>query len=410
MAYVLVSVNEKEDRYETSLWTVGTSGSAASRRLTAGPRDSAPRWSPDGRTLAFLRAPGEKDRPQIYYLPLSGGEARKLTDLPKGAGAPHWSPDGKTIAFTSTTSDEDLAEKKAGPKTPGDREEEGARRAKQAARRHAGGVPVQQPGSRRPGAPLAHLDRAVRRERHHAGRGEAADVGSLRRGGPRLEPRRFPHPLHVGPRRRARRRQPGRKPLLRSGRRGRHPSGGRHRRPDQRRGAVTRRQALRLHRLREPGGAPVAHAVGPLHLRGREGGEPDSRLRLRDGEQPRRRPAPARAAPRARPSGPATAAPSSSSRRRRDARTSSRSTSPRGRSSRSRRATTTCSVTQRTPDASKLAVAIGNASEIGKNRPPRRGHPGSSHAADARERGALWRSWTCRSPRRSGTTASTGRR
>ena len=118
VAYVLVTVNEKEDRYETSLWTVGTSGSAAPRRLTAGPRDSAPRWSPDGRTLAFVRAPGEKDRPQIHFLPLSGGEARKLTDLPKGAGAPNWSPDGKTIAFTSTTSDEDLTEKKAGPKSP----------------------------------------------------------------------------------------------------------------------------------------------------------------------------------------------------------------------------------------------------------------------------------------------------
>ena len=118
VAYVLVTVNEKEDRYETSLWSVSTWGSAAPRRLTAGPRDSAPRWSPDGRTLAFVRAPGEKDRPQIHYLPLSGGEARRLTDLPKGAGAPHWSPDGKTIAFTSTTSDEDLAEKKAGPKSP----------------------------------------------------------------------------------------------------------------------------------------------------------------------------------------------------------------------------------------------------------------------------------------------------
>lgn len=118
VAYVLVSVNEKEDRYETSLWTVGTSGSAAPRRLTAGPRDSVPRWSPNGRTLAFVRAPGEKDRPQIHLLPLSGGEALKLTDLPKGAGAPNWSPDGKTIAFTSTTSDEDLAEKKAGPKSP----------------------------------------------------------------------------------------------------------------------------------------------------------------------------------------------------------------------------------------------------------------------------------------------------
>ena len=122
VAYVLVTVNEKEDRYDTSLWSVATTGGAPARRLTAGPRDTAPRWSPDGRTLAFVRAPGEKDRPQIHLLSMSGGEARKLTDLPRGAGAPEWSPDGKTIAFTSTTNDQDLAEKKGAPKSAADLE------------------------------------------------------------------------------------------------------------------------------------------------------------------------------------------------------------------------------------------------------------------------------------------------
>src|SRR5271155_1356477 len=62
VAYVLVAVNEKEDRYETSLWSVETSGGSVPRLLTGGPRDSAPRWSPDGRMLAFLRS-GEKDPP-----------------------------------------------------------------------------------------------------------------------------------------------------------------------------------------------------------------------------------------------------------------------------------------------------------------------------------------------------------
>ena len=46
VTYVLVTVNENEDRYDTSLWQVATTGSAAPRRLTAGPRDSSPRWSP----------------------------------------------------------------------------------------------------------------------------------------------------------------------------------------------------------------------------------------------------------------------------------------------------------------------------------------------------------------------------
>ena len=108
-AYVLVTVNAKHDGYETSLWLVGTDGASAPRRLTAGPKDGAPRWSPDGTTLAFLRP--KDGRPQLHLLPLAGGEAQQLTDVPKGASPAAWSPDGKTIAFTSTTTAADLAKK-----------------------------------------------------------------------------------------------------------------------------------------------------------------------------------------------------------------------------------------------------------------------------------------------------------
>lgn len=124
VAYVLVTVNEKEDRYDTSLWLVKTSGAPLPRRLTAGPRDTAPRWSPDGQTLAFLRAE-EKEKPQIHLLPMRGGEARKLTDLPKGASAAVWSPSGRTIAFTSGTTDMDLRERdKAKEDKKGEKKEE----------------------------------------------------------------------------------------------------------------------------------------------------------------------------------------------------------------------------------------------------------------------------------------------
>jgi len=113
VAYVLVAVNEKEDRYDTNLWVVPSSGASEPRRLTTGPRDSTPRWSPDGRTIAFTRAADEKARPQIYLLSMAGGEPRRLTDLPRGAGAPAWSPDGKRIAFGSGTTDKDIEEARA---------------------------------------------------------------------------------------------------------------------------------------------------------------------------------------------------------------------------------------------------------------------------------------------------------
>ena len=111
MAFTRVTIDEAKDDYETSLWLVPASGAEAPRRLTAGTHDSSPRWSPDGRTIAFVR-PVERDgktQPaQIFALALDGGEARAITDLPKGAGGPVWSPDGKRIAFSSTTRNDDV--------------------------------------------------------------------------------------------------------------------------------------------------------------------------------------------------------------------------------------------------------------------------------------------------------------
>src|SRR4051812_47896309 len=67
VAYVRVTVNEKKDRYDTELWVMPAAPGAAARRLTNGPGDSTPRWSRDGKMLAFLRAP-ENGRAQIYLL------------------------------------------------------------------------------------------------------------------------------------------------------------------------------------------------------------------------------------------------------------------------------------------------------------------------------------------------------
>jgi dipeptidyl aminopeptidase/acylaminoacyl peptidase len=117
VAFVRVSVNAEKTGYDTTLWIVPADGSAPARPFTSGPGDDDPRWSPDGRWLAFSRS-GEQKPPQVHLIPAQGGEAFALTDLPRGAGAPAWSPDGKTIAFVSTANDKDLARKKAGNQKP----------------------------------------------------------------------------------------------------------------------------------------------------------------------------------------------------------------------------------------------------------------------------------------------------
>ncbi|HET7790606.1 MAG TPA: S9 family peptidase [Gemmatimonadales bacterium] len=117
VVYVLVTVNAKHDGYETSLWTVPADGSGAPRRLTAGPHDGAPRWSPDSRTIAFLRPAGD-DGAQLFLLSLAGGEAVQLTDVAEGASPAVWSPDGKTIAFTNSATAEEIAQQAKGGEAP----------------------------------------------------------------------------------------------------------------------------------------------------------------------------------------------------------------------------------------------------------------------------------------------------
>ena len=111
VAFVRVSVNDKKDGYNTALWIVSTA-TGQTRQLTNGPRDTAPRWSPDGKYLVFMRTPeisGRVEPAQLFMLAMSGGEPFQFTTLPRGTNGPQWSPDGKMIAFYNSATAEELA-------------------------------------------------------------------------------------------------------------------------------------------------------------------------------------------------------------------------------------------------------------------------------------------------------------
>ncbi len=132
VAYVLTDIDEQRHSYHSSLWVTSVAD-GESRRFTTGPANaSSPAWSPDGKWLAFVsEREGEsatvnpqeqkkrgKGKPQIWLLPVDGGEAYQLTFMEHGASNPVWSPDGKYVLFAAQTgpADEQTEEGKPLPK------------------------------------------------------------------------------------------------------------------------------------------------------------------------------------------------------------------------------------------------------------------------------------------------------
>lgn len=93
--------NENEYYYTRHLYLLDLVGNEEPRQLTFGDKnDGQPQWSPDGKTIAFVRTDGDKS--QIWLLPMNGGEASVITKAEFGATRPRWSPDGKKILFASS--------------------------------------------------------------------------------------------------------------------------------------------------------------------------------------------------------------------------------------------------------------------------------------------------------------------
>jgi dipeptidyl aminopeptidase/acylaminoacyl peptidase len=137
VAFVRVTVDRVANRYRRAIWLAPTNpdasraeGGGPPRRLTAGvASDTAPRWSHDGRRLAFV-SDRAGDTPQLFVIDLDGGEAQMVTRAPQGASAPAWSPDDRRIAFLGRANEAERAAEDRGDEQPAPADEWELKQAK----------------------------------------------------------------------------------------------------------------------------------------------------------------------------------------------------------------------------------------------------------------------------------------
>ena len=106
VAFVVGGIDSEANEYRGRIWLADLDGSTAPRAFTSGARrDAEPCWSPDGSTLAFTSNRDDGKTMQLFVMPVSGGEPRRLTDLKENVTQLAWSPDGATIAFAARVRD-----------------------------------------------------------------------------------------------------------------------------------------------------------------------------------------------------------------------------------------------------------------------------------------------------------------
>lgn len=99
-AYVVGEADLKADKRHRALWLVNLAGGAPLPLTSGEDGASAPAFSPDGASIAFLSKRGKDKLAQVWLLDRRGGEARKLTDVKGDIAAFRWSPDARTLLLT----------------------------------------------------------------------------------------------------------------------------------------------------------------------------------------------------------------------------------------------------------------------------------------------------------------------
>jgi dipeptidyl aminopeptidase/acylaminoacyl peptidase len=94
IAYTITDIDKTANRGISQIYLVPVTGGEP-KLLGSGLRSNSPRWSPDGKKIAYLSGG------QIWTIDVASGETKKITNISTGAGDPVWSPDGRMLAFVS---------------------------------------------------------------------------------------------------------------------------------------------------------------------------------------------------------------------------------------------------------------------------------------------------------------------
>ena len=119
VAYVVATVDTKEDKTNSHIWMVSYDGKNDRQITFSQDSETSPRWSPDGKYLSFTSSrPGKAKGNQVWLLDRNGGEAMQLTELKGRLQSYEWAPDSKRLALVIGDPDPE-AEAAASPSPQG---------------------------------------------------------------------------------------------------------------------------------------------------------------------------------------------------------------------------------------------------------------------------------------------------